>query len=144
MKEDNIQNDEIIIAVRSDWKALDMPQRHEEFILERTFTPEQMSILRRGNIPQEMEDKWFWYMEGDTLYAHRSWTGFCVYIIEFSDDGRHKVTVNRDPEQYTCTSVEEDLNTLNKLLSWWSADNYDYYGEWLAETVDNLKDAGMV
>lgn len=138
------QHNEVIIATKSDWKTLEMPDEHEVFFLEREFTPEQMNTLRRGNIPKEMEDKWFWYMEGDTLFAHRSWTGICVYIIEFSENGRHKVTVNRDPEQYSCTSVEEDTEVLNKLLDWWAASEYDYYGEWLSETVDNMKKAGMI
>ncbi len=135
---------ENIIAKRSDWKTLEMPNMHDEFILEREFTPVQINVLKRGNIPQEMEDKWFWYMEGDTLYAHRSWTGVCVYIIEFNADGRHKVTVNRNPEQYSCTSIEEDKEILNKLLNWWSVEDYDYYGEWLSETVDNLRKVGMI
>ena len=104
-----------------------MPARHDTFILERSFTPEQMKALRKGNIPQEMEDKWFWYMEGDTLFAHRSWTGFCIYRIDFSPDNHHRVTVNRDPEQDGCTSVDEDRVSLNELLNWWSGAPYDYY-----------------
>ena len=109
------------------------------FIFDRPFSDKQMQTLRRGHIPQEMEDKWFWYMEGGRLYAHRSWTGNCIYIVEFSADGHHRVTVNRDPEQYSCTSVDEDIKTLNKLLDWWTGEPYDYYHEWLSETVDAIK-----
>ena len=93
---------------------------------------------------QDFSFKWFWYMEGNTLYAHRSWTGFCVYIIEFSPDGNNKVTVNRDSSQYTCTSVDEDRKTLNELLNWWSGAPYDYYHEWLSETVNALKKQGVI
>ena len=131
-------------AVKSDWQTLEMPAKHDTFILDRSFTPKQMKALRKGNIPQEMEDKWFWYMEGDTLFAHRSWTGYCLFVIDFSPDNHHKVTVNRDPEQSNLTNVDEDRETLNKLLNWWSRDSYDYYNEWLAETVDNLKKAGKI
>ena len=102
-----------------------------------------MTALRRGNIPQAMEDKWFWYMEGNTLFVHRSWTGACIYRIDFSSDNRHKVTVNRDPEQYTCTSIDEDKKSLNHLLDGWSRKDYDYYGAWLAETANTLKKAGL-
>ena len=130
------------VAVKGDWKTSDMPARHDTFILERSFSAEQMKALRKGNIPQEMEDKWFWYMEGDTLFAHRSWTGFCIYRIDFSRDNHHKVTVNRDPGQYKCASIDRDREALNKLLSWWSGSPYDYYHEWLSETVDTLKKAG--
>ena len=130
------------IAERSDWKRLDMPARHDTFRLHRPFTAAQMAALRRGNIPQEMEDKWFWFMEGDTLFAHRSWTGICIYRVDFQPDQNHLVTVNRDPEQYKCTSVEDDAQSLNKLFDWWTQEAYDYRSEWLSETCDMLKKAG--
>ena len=132
------------IAKRDDWKTEPMPKQHETFILRRFFSESEMNALRCGNIPQAMEDKWFWYMEGWTLWAHRSWTGYCVYRIDFKKDGNHVVTVNRDPEQYGCTSIEEDIETLNKLLNWWVTVPYDHYGEWLSETYDDLKQAGKV
>ena len=52
--------------------------------------------------------------------------------------------MNRDPEQYTCVSIEEDAEKLKKLLDWWTQDSYDYYGEWLEETVDDLEKAGKI
>ena len=119
-----------------------MPERHESFVLNRSFSDVEMDVLRCGNIPQEMEDKWFWYMEGSTLWAHRSWTGNCIYKIDFKEDNNHVVTVNRDPEQYTCTSIEEDIELLNKLLNWWTRPPYDHYNEWLSETYDALKKSG--
>ena len=132
------------IAERYDWKSTEMPSKHDTFVLHRPLNPQQMKALRRGNIPKQMEDKWFWFMEGDTLFAHRSWTGYCIYRIDFGPDGNHIVTVNRDPEQYTCVSIEEDAEKLNKLLNWWTHDTYDYYGEWLEETVDDLEKAGKI
>ena len=127
------------IADRNDWTTQNMPEQHAAFILRRPIPPEQMAILRRGHIPMEMEDKWFWYMEGDTLYAHRSWTGMCVYRVDFQPDGDHIVAVNRDPQQYRCDSTEEDAHRLNDLLDWWTQSPYDHYSEWIAETVDMLK-----
>lgn len=87
-------------AEKSDWKAYDIPKQHDTFYFQRNFTDAQMAKLRHGNIPEAMEDKWFWYMDDNTLFAHRSWTGFCIYIIEFSTTGKHRVLVNRDPDQY--------------------------------------------
>jgi 8-oxo-dGTP diphosphatase len=129
-------------AVRSDWKTKPMPAQNDTFVLQRSFTDEQMNVLRFGNIPEAMEDKWFWYMEGSVLYAHRSWTGFCIYRIEFQEDNHHLVTVNRDPEQYKGTDIEEDRKSLNNLLDWWTESLYDHYHEWLSETYDALKKAG--
>ena len=131
-------------AKKYDWENHDMPAQNDSFILRRSFSEDQMAALRHGNIPQEMEDKWFWYMEGNTLYAHRSWTGFCVFIVEFSSDGNNKVTVNRDPSQYKSVSIEEDRESLNELLNWWSGAPYDYYSEWLSETANAIKKQGMI
>ena len=133
------------IATRTDWKTADMPEKNSTFILNREFTEEQIAALRKGNIPKQMEDKWFWFMEGDTLYAHRSWTGICVYRIDFSfKDNQHKITVNQDPGQVGSTDEEEARRVLNNLLNWWSRTEFDHYGEWLSETVDMLKQAGRI
>ena len=132
------------VAHRDDWKTVPMPKKHETFVLKRHFSDKEMDVLRHGNIPQAMEDKWFWYMEGSTLWAHRSWTGHCIYQIDFKEDNNHVVTVNRDPEQYKCTSIEEDIESLNKLLNWWAQTPYDHYNEWLSETYDTLEKAGKV
>lgn len=138
MTEDN----KTTAARRSDWKTKPMPEMHETFVLERSFSDAEMEALRRGNIPQAMEDKWFWYMEGSALFAHRSWTGHCIYMIEFKENGRHIVTVNRDHMQYKCTDIKEDIDALNRLLDWWTETPYDHYNEWLSETYDALKKAG--
>ena len=135
MKEDS----RTAVAQRSDWKTVPMPERHESFVLNRSFSDEQMNMLRRGNIPQAMEDKWFWYMEGSTLWAHRSWTGYCIYRIDFKEDNNHFVTVNRDPDQYGCTSIDEDIESLNRLLDRWTETPYDHYNEWLSEVSEALK-----
>ena len=127
------------IARRGDWKSETMPKQNVTFVLKRSFSDEEMDVLRRGNVPQAMEDKWFWYMEGSTLWAHRSWTGYCIYRIDFKEDNEHVVTVNRDPEQYGCSSIEEDTEILNRLLDWWTEAPYDHYDEWLSETVDALE-----
>ena len=126
-------------ASRKDWKTKPMPKRRETFILKRSFGDKEMEALRYGHIPEAMEDKWFWYMKGSTLWAYRSWSGYCIYRIDFKEDNEHVVTVNRDPGQYGCTSTEEDIESLNRLLDWWTEASYDHYNEWLSETYDTLK-----
>ena len=128
------------IAEKSDWKTTPMPDENTTFELKRSFTNEQMEALMKGNIPRQMEDKWFWYYEDGKLYAHRSWTGICVYIIEFNTDTNvHKVTANRNPEEYRVTDVNEDIDYLNRLLDWWVQPQYDFYNEWLSETLITIK-----
>ena len=133
------------IAKKTDWETSDMPEQHSEFTLHRALSETDVAVLRKGNIPHAMEDKWFWYCEGNTLYAHRSWTGFCIYVIQMNPgEYEHRVTVNRDPEQYMCTDNAEDEKRLNMLLNWWTRPKYDYYHEWLEETVAALKKSGQI
>ena len=138
MKKDN----KTIVACRDDWKTEPMPEQHEIFILKRAFSDQEMFALRCGNVPKAMEDKWFWFMEGSTLWAHRSWTGHCIFRVGFKENNNHVVTVNRDPEQYRSFGIEEDRKSLYNLLNWWTQSPYDHYNEWLSETYDSLKKAG--
>ena len=41
--------------------------------LDRVFSPQDMDRIRRGVVPEAMEDKWFIYWKEDMLFFHRSW-----------------------------------------------------------------------
>lgn len=121
-------------AVKSDWNAADMPRRKKRFVLERHFSDEEAENLKLGHVPQEMEDKWFYYFENGKLYAHRSWTGFCIYVIEFDfENDKHTVEVNADRNEYEPGSRDEERERLNSLLDRWTQPQYDYYGAWIEE-----------
>ena len=113
-----------IIVTKNDWKTSPMPEQNTAFFLNRVFSDEQMRSLKVGHVPQSMDDRWFWYFENDKLFAHRSWTGFCIYIIEFNTTTWiHTVTVNRDDAQYFCKDLNEDIFLLNMFLDCWSRCN---------------------
>jgi hypothetical protein len=67
-----------------------------------------------------MEDKWFIYWKDDTLFFHRSWTGFCIYVVSFSAEGDScrmiAADVNRDSEQYQGTNDERDAEMISYLV----------------------------
>ncbi len=89
-------------ATRDSWKTQPIPELNTQLQLERTFTLKEYEHLSWGQIPQEMEDKWFTYLEDDWLYFHRSWTGFCIYQVSLKQIGDNYIVgeawVNRDPE----------------------------------------------
>lgn len=129
-----------IRAVKTDWETKKMPFLRSRFTVRKALTPAQKERLRCGHIPREMEDKWFWYMEGNKLYAHRSWTGICVFILTIREGSdRIAVTVNRSPKEYRWSGLREEKETVCSLLDWWCGEEYDYYGEWLSETVDAIE-----
>ena len=127
------------VVLQTDWDTKPMPEKHEEFILKRDMSMEELEILKQGHIPERMEDKWFWYYQDGSLYVHRSWTGFCIYIVKI-DFARceHRVIVNRDDSQYTVKSIEEDKVKLNELLDRWSIPQYYYCNQRISEVCNNL------
>jgi hypothetical protein len=51
--------------------------------LAESYTHADFEKIKRGLIPEEMEDKWFIFFEEPWLYFHRSWTGSGVYGAKF-------------------------------------------------------------
>ena len=88
--------------------------------LDRVFSPQDMDRIRRGVVPEAMEDKWFIYWKEDMLFFHRSWTGFCIYVVRFAADGdawrMMQADVNRDPRQYQETDTDRDARLIAYLI----------------------------
>lgn len=61
------------------------------------------------------------YCDETTVRYYRSWTGFCIYVAKYEDDGEIRrvteLTVNREPEQYSCTVNELDVALFMALLT---------------------------
>ncbi len=107
------------MATRADFRNIDMPELNRSIEFIRVLSPEERENLSHGFIPQCMEDRWFSYMEGNRLYMHRSWTGFCTFILELGDGDRHTLIINCDPGQYE--GGDDDFNTelVNRLIDRW-------------------------
>ncbi len=77
--------------------------------------------LSRGVIPGAMENKWFVFMEHDTLHIHRSWTGYCIYQVAFERYAQWyrvcSAVVNRNPEQYAQTDNDYDVKVLDYVIA---------------------------
>lgn len=81
---------------------------------------EAMVQIKKGVIPEQMEDKWFIYYSESCLHFVRSWTGFTVYIVRFKEQDDKATALdfsaNRDPSQYTETNDDSDKETLSYLI----------------------------
>jgi O-acetyl-ADP-ribose deacetylase (regulator of RNase III) len=60
---------------------MERPER--ALVIPRVFAHDEMTRLRAGLVPEEMEDKWFVVFTDDELRLHRSWTGQHVYTVRF-------------------------------------------------------------
>lgn len=114
------------IVTKNDWKISEMPKEHAVFQVKRHFTEAQLYTISKGHIPADMDDRWFFYREGEKLYVHRSWSGFCIFIIELNPTTDvHTIIVNRDPKQYNSDDLDDDIRLVNDLLDWWACPNFD-------------------
>lgn len=99
-------------AKQSDWETQPLPAQRAILALDHTYTGAEMAKITQGYVPAEMEDKWFIYWQEDCLHFHRSWTGYCVYVMPIVAAGDQFVVrqaeVNRDPEQYSATDDRHD------------------------------------
>lgn len=102
---------------KDEWKTVDIPEQTEEFVLEKKLTPDDIKRIEEGHRPKEMADKWFMYCENNKLFIHRSWTGYCIYVVDISESGELKAIVNRNPEQYKEKDIERDRIQLNILIN---------------------------
>ena len=71
------------------WKHEPMSSERARIRYLDKFTPREMDTIRLGYVPEEMEEKWFIYMEGDWLYLHQSWTGDCTFMVKFYQGTYH-------------------------------------------------------
>ena len=109
------------VATKDSWNIEPMPEKRAVVPLHETIPSDAMRIVKYGHIPDAMEDHWFMYCDESTIRYYRSWTGFCIYVAKYVDDGSIcKITelmVNREPEQYGCTDNEHDVALFMALLT---------------------------
>jgi 8-oxo-dGTP diphosphatase len=98
-----------------------MPAQFATLTVTRPFTAAEMDRIRTGLIPREMEDRWFMFFEDNTLFVHRSWTGFCIYAAAFKREGDvylvDRLRVNRDDTQYSANDDAADVRQFLKLVT---------------------------
>ncbi len=110
-----------VTARRSDWKTgpLTVPQPIPAPA--RVWTENEMGAIRCGYVPHMMEEKWFIFMEGNHLFAHRSWTGVGIYEATFAyTEGGYVIesaVVTGDETKYRRSSDEEESQTLEVLIA---------------------------
>ena len=105
------------IVTKDSWKTVEIPEEHTNIELGLTLNIDEMEIIKKGHRPETMEDHWFIYFENGQLFIHRSWTGFCVYIIDIDNNGNIKsAIVNRNESQYKNNNDEYDQYMIGYLV----------------------------
>ena len=108
-------------ATRESWHKLQpLPAKTSQISLDREFTEDEFEKLSLGLVPVDMDDKWFIFLEANTFYFHRSWTGTCIYqmgvVKERDVFVADKILVNREVDQYKETDDGYDERLLLFLI----------------------------
>lgn len=115
-------------ATAGSWKHEPMSSEWEEIPYRDEFSESEMEQIGLGYIPEVMEEKWFIYMDGDWLYLHRSWTGFCMYMVRFEKKMNRYVVgeawASRDITKRSWVSDEHDAQELRSLIRLLLLDEY--------------------
>ena len=94
---------------------LPMPELSERVSVSQAYTAAEFKKISYGYLSWDMDMRWDIFLEGNKLYIHRSWTGRCIYIIEFTvhTEGAEatNITINRDPDQLKIRPISEALET---------------------------------
>lgn len=110
------------IAFKQDHLNLPLPRSRESLGLLRHFNHAEFILIRKGFIPDSMDDKWFIYFDPVRfeLRMHRSWTGFCIYALRFREDSEgveiSESWVNRKSKQYSSTDTRYDAEVASGLI----------------------------
>jgi len=98
-----------------------MPEATSVLRYSEECSSEDFDRISLGLVPKEMEDKWFIYHDGTTLHFHRSWTGHCIYQVEFEKRAENyavqRALVNRDQNEYRATDDAHDTKLVSFLIN---------------------------
>ncbi len=77
-------------ATADDWKTEPLPEKADD-MTEMSFgfriPAGSMAVIRKGHIPEVMEDHWFMYCDNEYIRYFRSWTGMCAFEAHYRKDG---------------------------------------------------------
>ena len=80
------------VAKSTSWKTEPMPRTDISRIkVGISVTEEDMTIIRKGHIPEVQEDHWFMYCSREHIRYYRSWTGICAFEAHFYKDRQQYV-----------------------------------------------------
>ena len=107
---------------KDSWNIEPMPEKNVLIPMNVTIPHKAMQVVKYGHIPEAMEDHWFMYCDEDTIRYYRSWSGICIFVAKYIEDGDRctitELQVNRDPKQYRSQDNDHDVSLFMALLTW--------------------------
>lgn len=109
------------VATKDSWGTEPMPAESVSIPMNVKIPRAAMQIVKYGHIPHAMEDHWFMYCDDSTIRYYRSWTGICIFIAKYVEEGDQcmitELQVNRDYNQYRSKDNDHDVALFMALLT---------------------------
>lgn len=111
-------------ATSQDWQIEPMPESSEdveEVIIDIEISDRDMEILRKGHIPDVMEDHWFMYCDEHCIRYYRSWTGMCSFEGYFKKSERgytiYKLKINKGLAEFGVNGKDTGVSLFKYLIA---------------------------
>ena len=86
------------------------------------FNKDHINTIKKGFIPETIEDKWYIYSENEWIFFHRTDTGKRIYEVEIKTINNRYIIdeffVERKHENYDNTDDRFDIHILHILIDW--------------------------
>ena len=111
-------------AVKADWRTIPLPEERMSYKMDRAFTHTEMSYITMGEEVNSQSDRWFIYWEENSLYFHRSQSGYCIFVVHFKKDDSlyriDKIDMNNKKKQFTASESSLGFVTdyIDSTLKW--------------------------
>ena len=112
-------------AKRSSWKVEKElnPTNSSNMDVNLTLNAKEKRMLEFGITPIQMEDKWFSFVEDNTIHQIRSWTGIEIFSakIEEAEEGSWKIariSCTNDFDLKLHATKNEFINNMQRQISW--------------------------
>lgn len=110
------------MAVETSWKIEPMPSTDVSTMkVSINISLAEMSMIRKGHIPEAQEDHWFMYCTEEHIRYYRSWTGMCAYEAHYrQEEGKFiidEVVVNQGLVEFGVNGDEPALYLFIYLLT---------------------------
>jgi O-acetyl-ADP-ribose deacetylase (regulator of RNase III) len=108
---------------RECFEGLSRLQAQQRLSCSRHLSRSEAARLRAGFAAPDMDHKWNFFADGDTLHFHRSWTGQHIYdasLIEQADGSYELTNLVRNPDrQQHNVDDATAAATFNRLITGW-------------------------
>ena len=85
------------------------------------FTQQQYEKLKKG-IDDEMDARWFVYVEDNIVHCHRTWTGYEVFRAELKPDSESyiitELIAESNKKKYNSENEEREVLSFCKVIAW--------------------------